>query len=98
MTRKQKCPKEQVLALIRELADDASFDDIQYHLYVLQRINQGHESMEQDGGITQAEVEDRLRQKYVLGANWPHENAEAIRESNEWVEQNGLPLKNDRPF
>ncbi len=29
---------------------------------------------------------------------WAEENAEAIRSSNEWVEQKGLPLAKYRPF
>jgi len=38
--------KEAVLKLLETLPDDASFEDIQYHLYVLQKIQAGEEAID----------------------------------------------------
>lgn len=35
---KSSSPKRNVSKLLRELPDDCSYEDIQYHLYVLQKI------------------------------------------------------------
>ena len=35
-----------MLKLIQSLAEDASIEDIQYHLYVLQKIQAGEEDIE----------------------------------------------------
>lgn len=32
------------------------------------------------------------------GRKWLEENADAIREWNDWIEKNGLPLAKYRPF
>jgi hypothetical protein len=33
-------PKQQVAEILENLPDDASFEDIQYHIYVRQKIEQ----------------------------------------------------------
>ena len=35
--------KEAILRVIQQLPDDVSIDDVQYQLYVLQKIQQGEE-------------------------------------------------------
>jgi hypothetical protein len=52
--------KEQVASLLERLPNDASIEDIQYHLYVIEKVNRGLDSIKKDGGLTQAEVEARL--------------------------------------
>ena len=52
--------KEQVASLLERLPNDASIEDIQYHLYVIERVNRGLDSIKKDGGLAQAEVEARL--------------------------------------
>ncbi len=34
-------PKYQAYALLQKLPEDASYEDIQYHLYVLQKVRRG---------------------------------------------------------
>lgn len=34
-------PKKSVSKLLKEMPDDCTYDDIQYHLYVLQKIEKG---------------------------------------------------------
>lgn len=48
--------KETVLKLLETLPDDASIEDIQYHLYVLQKIQAGQEAAEAGKTIPHEEV------------------------------------------
>jgi hypothetical protein len=57
--------KDQVTSLLERLPNDASIEDIQYHLYVIEKVNHGLESIEKDGGLTQDEVERRLS-KWII--------------------------------
>ena len=40
------CVKQEVYQLLNQLPEDISFDDIQYHIYVRQKINRGLEDVE----------------------------------------------------
>ncbi len=48
--------KDAVLRLLETLPDDASIEDIQYHLYVLQKIRAGEDAARVDGVIPHEEV------------------------------------------
>lgn len=48
--------KEAVLKLLETLPDDASIEDIQYHLYVLQKIRAGQEAADAGDLISHEEV------------------------------------------
>lgn len=52
--------KQEVQDLLNKLPDDCSLEDIQYHLYVLEKVNNGLEAAENDGTVSQKEVEERL--------------------------------------
>lgn len=52
--------KQDVELLLNKLPDDCSVEDIQYHLYVLDKVRQGLHDARLNGIITQAEVESRL--------------------------------------
>ena len=52
--------KQEIESLIERLPSDATMEDVQYHLYVMDKVNRGLESIETDGGLTQEEVEKRL--------------------------------------
>ena len=52
--------KNNVEALLRMLPDDCTLEDIQYHLYVLEKIQRGLEVADAQGTLTQEEVEKRL--------------------------------------
>jgi hypothetical protein len=52
--------KQDVEQLLNRLPDDCSVEDIQYHLYVLDKVRRGLEDASVNGTLTQQEVEDRL--------------------------------------
>ena len=52
--------KEEVEALLDKLPDDCSLEDIQYHLYVLEKVRHGLEVADTQGAVTQREAEERL--------------------------------------
>lgn len=52
--------KEQVEQILQMLPEDASLEDIQYHIYVRQRIQQGLEDADAGRVISHAEVQRRL--------------------------------------
>ncbi len=43
--------KQDVERMLGQLPDDATLDDIEYHLYVLKKIRNGMRSYEEQGGI-----------------------------------------------
>ena len=51
--------KEEVQSLLSKLPDDCSLEDIQYHLYVIEKVRNGLEAAE-SGTISQEEVEKRF--------------------------------------
>jgi hypothetical protein len=52
--------KNEVESLLRKLPDDCTLEDIQYHLYVIEKIRRGIELAEAQGTLTQEEVERQL--------------------------------------
>ena len=52
--------KQEVHALLSRLPDDCSLEDIQYHLYVIEKVRNGLEIADGQGGIPQEEVERQL--------------------------------------
>ena len=52
--------KEEVKALLEKLPDDCSLEDVQYHLYVVEKIHRGIERAEKEGTLSQDEVERKL--------------------------------------
>ncbi len=49
--------KKEVSELLNRLPEDCSLEDIQYHLYVLQKIERGLKDAEEGRVYSQAEVE-----------------------------------------
>ena len=52
--------KQEVNRLLETLTEDCSLEDIQYHLYVLKKIERGLEDINKENVHTQAEVEKRM--------------------------------------
>ncbi len=52
--------KEQIKTLLSKLPEDCSLEDVQYHLYVLEKVRQGLQVADTEGVISQQEVEKRL--------------------------------------
>jgi hypothetical protein len=53
--------KEEVRVLLDKLPDDCSLEDVQYHLYVVEKIHRGIDRAEQEGVLSQDEVERKLQ-------------------------------------
>jgi len=54
--------KQQVESLLHKLPDNCSVEDIQYHLYVLDKVRRGLEDAQTSGALSQEEAEKRLSQ------------------------------------
>lgn len=52
--------KEKIRELLEKLPEDCTVEDVQYHLYVLEKIQRGKSRIESEGAITQEEIEKRL--------------------------------------
>jgi hypothetical protein len=52
--------KEEVESLLDKLPDDCSVEDIQYHLYVMEKVRHGLDTADRQGAVTQEEAEERL--------------------------------------
>jgi hypothetical protein len=54
-------PKKVVYKLLKELPENISYEDIQYHLYVLQKIDKGLEESKIGKGYTSQEMRNKLK-------------------------------------
>jgi hypothetical protein len=52
--------KQDVESLLHKLPDNSSVEDIQYHLYVLDKVRRGLEDARVNGALSQEEVESHL--------------------------------------
>lgn len=52
--------KEEAISLLKKLPDGCTFEDIQYHLYVIEKIQRGINRAETEGTISQEEIEKRF--------------------------------------
>ena len=52
--------KEQLRDLIERLPDDCTLEDVQYHVYVQQKVERALDDVRQGRGVTQHEVERRM--------------------------------------
>lgn len=55
-----KTAKEEVRELLDQLPEDISLEDIQYHIYVRQKIQKGLDAAQEGKMISQIEVEKRM--------------------------------------
>ena len=60
--------KDAVRALLERLPDDCTIEDVLYHLYVLQEVEQGRADIAAGHTIPHSQVADELRRKWLLGA------------------------------
>ncbi len=52
--------KQAVQRLLENLPDDVSLEEIQYHIYVRQKVEQGLEDAAEGRAVTQAQAEKRM--------------------------------------
>jgi hypothetical protein len=58
--------KKQALELIQQLPEESSLEDIQYHLYVREKVERGLRDLKAKRVLTQKEVERRMA-KWLKG-------------------------------
>ena len=54
--------KTDVISLLEKRPDGCSLEDVQYHLYVVEKIQHGIERAEKEGSLSQKEVETKFQQ------------------------------------
>lgn len=52
--------KDEVGALLQKLPDDCTLEDVQYHLYVIEKVRRGIARANAEGILSQQEAEARL--------------------------------------
>ena len=52
--------KQQVESLLHKLPENCSLEDIQYYLYVLDKVRRGLDDAREQGSISQQEAEKQL--------------------------------------
>jgi hypothetical protein len=58
--------KEEVKSLLDKLPDECTFEDVQYHLYVVEKIQRGLQRAELEGKHEQHQVEKKFS-KWTTG-------------------------------
>jgi predicted transcriptional regulator len=52
--------KEEVRRILDQIPDDATFEDIQYHIYVREKIERGLKDIQERRLLSQEEAEQRM--------------------------------------
>lgn len=55
-----KTAKDEVREILETLPEDASLEEIQYHIYVRQKIDRGLKDLDEGRTVTQEEAERRM--------------------------------------
>lgn len=53
-------PKAEVESMLQALPEETSYEDIQYHLYVLEKVKRGLERTGTEGAVSHEDVKARL--------------------------------------
>ena len=53
-------PKSEVASMLESLPADSSFEDIQYHLYVLEKVKRGLDRADSEGVLSDEAATQRL--------------------------------------
>ena len=53
--------KQDVKNLLEHLPDDSTIEDIQYHLYVLEKIRHGRDDIQNGRTLTHEQAKERLK-------------------------------------
>lgn len=53
--------KEQAISLIKTLPEDCTLEDIQYHIYVLEKVEKGIKAIDEGRVVSQNEAEKRVK-------------------------------------
>ena len=52
--------KQEIKSMIEKLPDDCTYEDIQYHIYVVEKVQRGIERAEREGTMSQDDVERKF--------------------------------------
>ena len=52
--------KDEVKMLLDKLPDDCTLEDVQYHLYIVEKIQRGIDRAEKEGVLSQEEIERKF--------------------------------------
>lgn len=52
--------KDEVIRLIQKLPADATFEDIQYHIYVREKVEKGLKDVQEGRTLSQVQVEEKM--------------------------------------
>lgn len=61
--------KQEVQQLLERLTDDCTIEDIQYHIYVLEKVRKGLAAVEAGRVLSHAEVRERFKNGNTLSPN-----------------------------
>ncbi len=64
----RRVPEDTIRALLDRLPDNCTFEDVLYHLYVLNAVAEGQGEAARGATIPHGRVVEELRQKWGLGA------------------------------
>ena len=56
------CIRDQVIELIKALPEDSTLEDIQYHIYVREKVAHGLKAIDEGRLVSQAEAEARVQE------------------------------------
>jgi hypothetical protein len=59
--------KETIKTLLDRLPDDCSLEDVLYHLYVIQAVEQGRADAAAGRAVSHQDVAEALRRKWLVG-------------------------------
>ena len=54
--------KKEVIKIIKSLPEDCTLEEIQYHLYVRQKVERGIKAIDEGQTVSQAEAENKVRE------------------------------------
>jgi hypothetical protein len=52
--------KDEITSLLERLPEDASIEDVQYHLYVVEKVRNGLDAARMEGTVPQEQAEEKL--------------------------------------
>jgi hypothetical protein len=58
--------KQNVISYLEKMPDDCSLEDIQYQLFVKEKISRGIKRTESQGATSQQEIEEKYK-KWIMG-------------------------------
>jgi len=53
-------PKAETAQMLAKLPEDSTFEDIQYHLFVLEKVHRGHARVADEGEVAHEAAKQRL--------------------------------------